>query len=132
MSVLLDASAVIRLFELARPDVIAAVTAHDGEFALSLMTVGELHRGVARAQTPQVAALRSDTISMVLRRAQVLLPNEETAAIWGKLAAKTPRKVRANDLWIAATALEHNLTLVSSDSELLSVLDGRSTLRIEP
>jgi len=131
LNVLLDTSAVIRLFEMARQDVIDAVVAQGGKFAFSLISVGELHRGVAQAHTPEIAAMRSETISMALRRGHVLTPNEDTAKIWGTLAARMPRRVRANDLWIAATALETHMTLVSSDADLLSVVDGHPTLLIE-
>lgn len=116
---------------MARQDVIDAVAAQGGKFAFSLMSVGELHRGVAQARTPEIAALRSETISMALRRGHVLTPNEDIAKTWGTLAARMPRRVRANDLWIAATALENDMTLVSSDADLLSVMDGHSILLIE-
>jgi tRNA(fMet)-specific endonuclease VapC len=35
-----------------------------------------------------------------------------------------------NDLWIASTAIQHNLILVSADSDLL-VLDGIQGLKVE-
>ena len=131
MSLLLDTSAVIRLFELARPDVIDLVAADDGRFAVSLVTLAELHRGAARAQTPAIARLRSETIAMAQRRGEVLVPTEEVAHTWGSLAARVPRRVGANDLWIAAAALVSGRTLVSADAELIAVLEGHPTARIE-
>ena len=57
---------------------------------------------------------------------------DETTALYGRLQAQLilqgKRKLTINDGWIAATALEHRLTLVTSDQRLKDLGD---LLRIE-
>ena len=43
---------------------------------------------------------------------------------WGGLAAISPRSVRANDLWIAATGLALGLTLVTDDAHLAKLVES--------
>lgn len=121
MSLLFDTGAIIRLVELKRRDVIELLRANGGQFSYALATLGELHRGVSAARDEASHSIRGSTLRVTLRRGNVLLPTQETALRWGTLAAITPRRVVHNDLWIAATALEHALTLVTSDVDLAAV-----------
>lgn len=54
----------------------------------------------------------------------VLLPSEETAVYYARVKARLQRAgtpIPANDIWIAAQALEHNLTLDTRDKHFKSV-----------
>jgi tRNA(fMet)-specific endonuclease VapC len=51
----------------------------------------------------------------------------EVASRYGELRAATGRQA-ANDLWIAATALAHDLTLVTADERLASLPLVRAVL----
>jgi predicted nucleic acid-binding protein len=50
------------------------------------------------------------------------------ATIQADLMSRGKARLRINDGWIAATALEHHLTLVTSDTHLKSLAD---MLRVE-
>jgi predicted nucleic acid-binding protein len=126
VSLLLDTGAIIRLVELKRRDVIDLLRASDGQFGFALATLGELHRGVSAARDEYAHGIRGQTLRVALRRGNLLLPTQQTALRWGTLAAITPRRVVHNDLWIAATALEHALTLVTADIDLAGVAEQQN------
>ena len=91
---------------------------HDKVF-LSVMTIGELRRGVAlvrhRGDLEQAAVLESWLGTVVGRYAAPLLDiSAEEAQVWAML--RTPRHENAIDKLIAATALTHGLTLVSRNA----------------
>lgn len=82
---------------------------------LSVVTIGEIERGIERALTrdPTFARALSGWLDRVLawygdRILQVDLP---TAQRWGRLTAVLGHE--SADLLIAATALEHGLTVVT-------------------
>ena len=86
---------------------------------LSIVTYIELYEGVQRNRTPQQAArdirtlLRGLTILPLTRRVAL-----RTAQVRGDLRAlKLPVQHRAFDLIVAATALTHDLTLVTSNTK---------------
>lgn len=126
MNFILDTGAIIRLVEGKRRDVIELVRSGEGQFSCALATLGELHRGVASAQDETSHGIRGETLRVTLRRGTVLVPTQQTALRWGTLAAITPRRVVHNDLWIAATALEHALTLVTADVDLAGVAERQN------
>lgn len=126
MGLILDTGAVIRLAEERRPDVIDLIRAERGRFSYALATLAELHRGVASSTDEIAHTARGDTLRLALTRGQLLLPDTGTASKWGELAAATPRRVVHNDLWIAATALQHALTLVTFDSDLAAAVRQRN------
>lgn len=82
---------------------------------VSVVTIGEIERGIERELTrnPEFARALSDWLDRVLawygdRILQVDLP---TAQRWGRLTAALGHE--GADLLIAATALEHGLTVVT-------------------
>jgi predicted nucleic acid-binding protein len=84
----------------------------DGGWAVSAISMGELHAGVlAGDDASRVARLRR--LSAVTE-APVLEVDRTVIACYGELRAATGR-LPTNDLWIAATALAHDLTLVTAD-----------------
>jgi predicted nucleic acid-binding protein len=126
VSLLLDTGAIIRLVELKRRDVMEVLRSNGGQFSYALATLGELHRGVSAARDETAHGIRGATLRVALRRGNLLLPTQQTALRWGALAAITPRRVVHNDLWIAATALEHALTLVTADIDLADVAEQQN------
>lgn len=94
-----------------------AVPEHD--LGISVLTLGELERGVAAhpdpAQRHRLQAWLEDGLR--LRFASRILPVDETvASLWGRLsgeAARVGRTVPLVDGLLVATARRHGLTLVT-------------------
>jgi len=99
----------------------------EDEFFVSVVSASELLHGVHRAREPGVRARRSAFVEAVLERFPLLgieLSTARThARLWADLAvAGTP--VRPNDLWLAATAVTHGLTLVTANVREFSHVPG--------
>ncbi len=86
----------------------------DGIF-LSALTIGEMQAGIERLRTtqPEFAAELAQWLTQTeLQFAQHILPIMPTIAkLWGRLCVQTGNK--GTDNLIAATALCHNLTVVT-------------------
>jgi len=85
-------------------------------FFLSVVTASELLHGVHRARDPHARAKRSAFVEGILAGLP-LLPIEVATArmhaqLWAELAA-AGTLIGPHDLWIAASALAHGLTLVT-------------------
>ncbi len=83
---------------------------------LSVITLGELRRGVElirhRGDVLQAAQLERWLMHMVQEYQDFLLPlDEDVAQLWGRL--RVPHPENALDKQIAATALVHDLTVVT-------------------
>lgn len=98
-----------------------------GGWAVSVVTVGELEAGVLIARDKSVRARRVALLAAVLAEAPALPIDRQVAARYGELRARAGRRP-SNDLWIAATALAHDFTLVTADEQLASLPLVRSTL----
>jgi tRNA(fMet)-specific endonuclease VapC len=84
---------------------------------VSAITAGELFHGITNSQSSQrnLTAMRE-----FLEFQPLLLVDLETADQYGRLATELKRRglpIRDNDVWIAAHALQHNLTVVTRDSD---------------
>ncbi len=93
----------------------AAARADEGLF-LSVVTVGELRRGVElirhRGDEPQARLLERWLLGILGAYADRILDFEaEAAQVWGRL--RVPHPENELDKQIAATALIHDLTVVS-------------------
>jgi tRNA(fMet)-specific endonuclease VapC len=104
----------------------------DEPFYLSVVAASELLHGVHRAGDAGRRARRSAFVEAVLDRFPLLgidLPTARMhAELWAGLAASgTP--VGAHDLWIAATAVARDLTLVTADLRDFARVPG---LAVEP
>lgn len=86
----------------------------DEGWAVSVVTVGELEAGVLLAAERSVRARRLRRLTSVLAEAPVLSVDRSVAARYGELRAATGRRP-TNDLWVAATALAHDFTLITRD-----------------
>lgn len=88
----------------------------DERVFLSVVTVGELRRGVDiirhRGDAPQAQKLEAWLATVVQDYCDYILPFDlDTAQAWGRL--RVPQPENALDKQIAATALVHDLTLVT-------------------
>jgi predicted nucleic acid-binding protein len=92
----------------------ASTTGIEESFAVSVVTVGELKLGVLSAGTPAMRAARRARITAILENTTVLPVDDAVASQYAELRAATGR-LPTNDLWIAATAAAHRLTLVTGD-----------------
>lgn len=88
---------------------------NDADLYLSVVTLGEIERGIARQerQDPEFARdLRAWLTRTMQLFADRLLPvDAQVARIWGQLSAQLGHA--GADLLIAATALRHDATLVT-------------------
>lgn len=96
-------------------------------WVISVVTVGELQAGVLLAEDAAVRAQRLRRLTAVLAEAPVVALEQAVAARYGELRAATGRQP-ANDLWIAATALAHDFTLVTADERVASLPLIRASL----
>lgn len=88
---------------------------------LAFASVGELYHGVYKSSRV-VENLKA--LGAALRSATVIYADEETTILFGRLMAQTKqrgRSVDANDLWIAALALQHQLPLLTRDTDFASI-----------
>lgn len=85
---------------------------------LSTVTVSELLHGVHRAANRSRRARRSIFVEEVIDRFPLLSPDLPTARVhaelWSDLASRG-EVIGAHDLWLAATCVAHNLTLVTAN-----------------
>lgn len=98
------------------PEIVAWVSAQRAaDLYLSVVTVGEIERGIARERTrnPGFADRLGTWLDNLLRlySARILPVDTSVARRWGQLARRHGHGKA--DLFIAATALEHGLTVVT-------------------
>lgn len=120
MSFLLDTNAVSEAGRAAPdPGFMSWLSEVDGaRLYLSAITLGELRRGIALIEDPvRRQRLEGLNANILLRfGGQILAVDELVARTWGDLSARLKRSGRvigALDEMIAATALAHDLTLVT-------------------
>jgi len=102
-------------------------SAGDGGWAVSAVAIGELHAGVLLAERSATRAARLRRLTAVLSVALVLDVDRAVAECYGELRAASGRSP-TNDLWIAATALAHDLTLLTRDERQAALPLIRTTL----
>ena len=87
---------------------------------LSVLTLGEIRKGVERVDDTRRKQLLLDWLEVELPNYFVgrLLPvDTHTADRWGRLMASAGRPLPAIDSLLAATALQHDLTLVTRNTK---------------
>ncbi len=101
----------------------------DEEFFISVITASEILHGVHRAQDSRIRTQRSAFVEAVLERFPILQVDLTTARIhsrvWADLAA-AGILIGPHDLWIAATAIAHGLTLVTANLREFKRVTGLS------
>jgi len=101
------------------------------ESAISPITVAELHVGVLAATDVDTRARRLATLEAIAD-VETLPIDNAVAASWALLRihlAESKRRLNVNDLWIAATALAHDLPVVTQDDDF-NPIEGISGLAI--
>lgn len=101
------------------------------EVATTVITLGELTLGVLAATTSDTRAQRLATLESVADM-EMLPVDEEAARVCARLRihlAETGRRVRINDLWIAAIAASRTLPVITRDDDF-AALDGARGLTI--
>jgi len=111
---LLDTNIIIALF--AGEDLVLRRLARQREVFVSSIVVGELYYGAFKSHHRKENLQRIDEF---VSHNTVLDCNAETARFYGQAKDNLRaigRPIPENDLWIAATALQHDLKLVSRDA----------------
>lgn len=123
---LLDTNIVIALFA-GEPSVIAAVQ-ECSEVFLPVTVLGELCYGVFRSTRRQQ---NLDRLKDFSQRVAVLACDADTAWHYGALKAALSargRPIPENDIWIAALAVQHGLSVMTRDSHFKEVVNLRVDL----
>jgi predicted nucleic acid-binding protein len=92
---------------------------HAYEWAVATVTLGELRLGLLRAGDPATASQRLSTYQLA-QRFEPLPVDEGVAEAWALLVSQlrlAGRKAPVNDSWIAATAIRHQLPIVTQDAD---------------
>ena len=91
--------------------------------ATSIIVVGELYEGLAGTASE---AQKRSSLDELLAGLTVLGIDDDTASVFGRLRAElrvAGQLIADHDLWIAATALRHDLTLISRDAHFERIAD---------
>lgn len=123
---LLDTNVVIPMLR-QEESALAALDRAEGSLFVSVITLGELRFGARKSGRVEENLQRVEGFST---ESEVLLCDEQTAHLYGEVKDGLRRKglpIPENDIWIAATALQGSLALVTRDVHFENV-DG---LRIE-
>jgi predicted nucleic acid-binding protein len=114
--VLLDTGAVIAHM-VGHPEISRRIKAAERCF-LPLSALGELRHGVHKSER-QGSTKEAAKIERVLSIVEILYPGDQTADEYGRmidaLEAKGKR-IPTNDIWIAATAAQYDLPLLTTDA----------------
>jgi len=105
-----------------------------GECAISTVTVAELQLGVLAATDVAVRSRRIATLAAV-GDLETLPIDTDVAATWALLRvqlAQAQRRMGVNDLWIAATALAHDLPVVTQEAgfDVIAEAGGLTVVRV--
>jgi len=86
------------------------------ELHLPVTVIAELRGGAKRSRRPDY---QHNLIDQFLDSVDVLYTDLETARVYGDLWAKLTAKgkmIPTNDIWIAASAIQHGLKLITNDA----------------
>jgi len=85
------------------------------------VVLGELYLGAYRSQN---AAKHTQQIKRLLENCNVLIADAETAETYARIKAALLQKgkpIPENDIWIAATALQYGMRLVTRDNHFTEI-----------
>lgn len=127
-NLLLDTSIVIASFKKIEP--VLDVLELAGRLVLPIIAYGELLYGAEKSARPK---FRRKELSDLRNMIEVVVVDENTAEHYSTIRRQLElvgKPIPANDLWIAATAIQHSLTLFTSDSHFESI-EGLSLRKFE-
>jgi tRNA(fMet)-specific endonuclease VapC len=116
---LLDTNAVIALF--ANEPATRQHLTDDAEVFIPVIVLGELYYGAHKSAR---AAENTARINEFAATAAIVLCDTVTAQCYGRIKTDLRAKGRSipeNDLWIAAIARQHSLTLITSDGHFAQI-----------
>lgn len=117
MESLIDTSIIVEA-ERKRLDLQSHVAGRDDACFLSVVTMSELWHGLHRATTAPLASRRKDFIDKLSQEFAIVpidLPvAKEHSRVWAQLAI-AGQMIGMNDLWIAATCLAYNMSIVTAN-----------------
>ncbi|MFL6194780.1 MAG: type II toxin-antitoxin system VapC family toxin [Thermoanaerobaculia bacterium] len=118
MGVLIDSSVLIG-YERGRIDLNEGLAGlEEQDLFISVITVSELLHGVHRARDAKIRAFRSAFVEAIFESLPILQIDFSTARIhaqlWADLAS-SGQLIGPHDLWLAASAVAHGLTLVTAN-----------------
>lgn len=104
------------------------------ELATTVVTLAELQVGVLAATSAEIRAQRLATLDALADLA-VIPVDAEAGRVWARMRvhlAEAGRRVRVNDLWIAAIAAARGLPVVTQDDDFDPVagVAGLSVIRV--
>jgi len=102
------------------------------EFFLSVVTASELLHGIHRAQDEPIRARRSAFVEAVLQSFPLLPIDLPTARLHAQIGADLASRgslIGPNDLWLAASAIAHDLSLATGNVREFNRVSG---LTVEP
>lgn len=102
--------------------------------AVSVVTIGELQLGVLHAADAASRARRAETLSLA-RTADPIPISEAIMVGWARLVADCRnagihRMVKLTDAFIAATAVEHGLAVVTQDDDYDRIAAAHPSLQV--
>ena len=104
-----------------------------GHVTVSVVTVAELQAGVLAAKDTETRSRRLTTLEILADLAPLPI-DEAVAHHWARLRvllADAGRRANVNDLWIAATAVAHDLPVVTQDDDFdVLVVHGVAVLKV--
>ncbi len=118
-NLLLDTNIVIEVFD--GNKAIADKISKLKKFYISSIVLGELYVGINRVAHKSKHLKK---LTSFLQLCTVLDIDSETAEYFGEVTAalfKKGKPIPTNDIWIAATAMQHGLTLVSRDNHFTEI-----------
>lgn len=100
------------------------------ELAISVITLAELEFGIYSATDQQTRAKRMATFRKVMKFETIEITSD-IASVWAAVRASgqvKKSKLSENDVWIAATAINQGVPLVTQDRAFTSISDLETIL----
>jgi tRNA(fMet)-specific endonuclease VapC len=101
-------------------DLIASLTGTE-QASIPIIVAGELYAGAEKSSKATENRTRIDDF---ISRRQLLIADQETARVYGRIVLQLRQKGRPipqNEMWIAALALQHDLIVLTRDAHFQAV-----------